>query len=70
MIRTSTPRSSANAHRLRQALHQTQSAANRRALAYNPELELSPQEQEVFNGTMYSLSEDRIARILALAGGK
>ena len=68
MIRTFTHRSSANAQRLRQALHQTQSAANRRALAYNPELELSPQEQEILNGATYSLTEDRIAQILSLVG--
>ena len=71
MIRTSTHRSSANALRLRSAFNQTLAdvPANRRA-TYNPNLELSADEQKLIDGAALSLSESSIARILALAAGK
>lgn len=68
MIKTFTHRSNANAHRARLHPITPDSSATRRAPSYNPALELSSAEQETLNGAMLSLSEERIAQILALAG--
>ncbi len=68
MIRTSTQRSSVNASRVRDAFYQTLAHnTQRQAQAYNPELELSPAETQQIHASMLSLSENRIAQILAAA---
>ena len=68
MIRTSTQRSSVNATRVRDAFYQTLTQSSRyKASAFNPELELGPTEAQSINEAMLSLSEGRIAEILAQA---
>jgi hypothetical protein len=66
MIKTFTPLLSGSALRARPYPH-TLSPARRRAPEYNPDTELSFSEKDALNRAMYTLTEGRIAQILALA---